>query len=231
MSRIRRSAALSQLLPGGIVAFETDAGGDLQLLTDAEQTLVQRASLRRQIEFAAGRECARTALAALGTPTLGLAADADGCPLWPEGLTGSITHTEGYCAAAVAKRSHVQALGIDAERVQKVSPDLWGDICTPTELESLRAMSKSWQNRFAALAFSAKEALYKAQFSLTREWLDHHDLSLGGRLSASDAGFFHLVAQRPLRIGQVAPGPWKGRYLFSDDLILTAIAWPTETSA
>lgn len=71
--------------------------------------------MRRQREFATARSCARTALARLGVPPVPVLASPRGAPRWPAGVVGSITHCDGYRAAAVAYTRDVVSLGIDAE--------------------------------------------------------------------------------------------------------------------
>ena len=68
---------------------------------------------KRQREFAAGRAAAHTAMANLGVPPQAILNGDDRAPIWPEGLTGSITHTRGCAIAIVARNSDVRALGID----------------------------------------------------------------------------------------------------------------------
>lgn len=36
-------------------------------------------------------------------------------PIWPSGVTGSITHCRGLCAAAAASSDEVSSIGLDAE--------------------------------------------------------------------------------------------------------------------
>ncbi|MBW2215557.1 MAG: hypothetical protein JRF48_14335 [Deltaproteobacteria bacterium] len=55
-------------------------------------------------QFTAGRVCSRIALGRLGvaatTPVL---RGEDRAPIWPPGFVGTITHTDTWCAAAVAR--------------------------------------------------------------------------------------------------------------------------------
>src|SRR6185503_18375584 len=77
---------------------------------------------KRQAQFRAGRYCAMLAIQALhgGSPML-VGRDANGAPLWPEGVVGSITHTDDVAAAAVASAADVLSLGIDTERIMSES--------------------------------------------------------------------------------------------------------------
>ncbi|MFN3936375.1 MAG: 4'-phosphopantetheinyl transferase, partial [Gemmobacter sp.] len=121
---------------------------------------------RRRAEFAAGRLAARAAMARLGMPAMPIPMGADRAPVWPEGLAGSITHTGGLALAAVAMRREVRSIGIDAEPDEAMPGAVTDVIC--------RAAERRWcagqadPARAARAIFVAKEAVYKAQFPLSR---------------------------------------------------------------
>jgi enterobactin synthetase component D len=112
---------------------------------------------RRRREWLAGRLCALSATAALGAPSVLPARD--GPPVWPVGISGSITH-RGNRVIAVASRDHL--LGVDCEKL--LTPDaaarLAPVICRPAEI-ALRPATLT-VTQAVTLLFSAKEALYKA---------------------------------------------------------------------
>lgn len=106
---------IGDLLPPNVAAAEawedpTDAG-----LFPDEEALVANAVAKRRSEFATARRCAREALARLGMPPAPILSGPKREPQWPVDVVGSITHCEGYRAAAVARAGDVRALGIDAE--------------------------------------------------------------------------------------------------------------------
>jgi 4'-phosphopantetheinyl transferase EntD len=146
-----------------------------------ELAQVAGAVVPRRIEYAAGRHCARAALAKLDIHDFVLLNTSDRCPAWPAGIVGSITHTgrapRGYCAVALASTARVLALGIDAEQTGPLDPGLWELIARPAELRALQRVGDAagWH---AKLLFVAKEAFYKAQFPLTRAQLDFHDVEV-----------------------------------------------------
>src|SRR5208282_5779110 len=86
------------LLPPGIVVVEMHSAGDTAALLPEEAAYLGRSVPKRAQEFAAGRVCARRALAELGVVDFPLRVGEDREPLWPEGTVGSITHTTGFCA-------------------------------------------------------------------------------------------------------------------------------------
>src|SRR5437868_12446432 len=85
------------------------------VLFPEEEPAVAKAVDKRRREFTTVRWCAREALAGLGMPPVPIMRGEKGAPRWPDGVVGSMTHCDGYRAAAVAKARDIAALGIDAE--------------------------------------------------------------------------------------------------------------------
>ena len=95
--------------------------------------LVARAVDRRRAEFTTVRTCARIALGRLGLPPAPLLTGSKREPLWPAGVVGSITHCDGYRAAAVARASEVAAIGIDAEPHDPLPDGILDRVTLPAE--------------------------------------------------------------------------------------------------
>ncbi|HEV2700917.1 MAG TPA: 4'-phosphopantetheinyl transferase superfamily protein [Steroidobacteraceae bacterium] len=198
------------------MAYQTHDTLSADALLPEERESLQRAVPKRVHEFAAGRACARAALVQMGYGAVALPPGADRAPRWPEGATGSITHTDGFCAAVVARTVQIRALGLDAEPEDSVKPHLWRRICTPEELANLQAQNEAAALLTATLLFSAKEAFYKCQHTLTGQWLGFTDISID-----FEAERFSVRATRSLQIAQHHPGPWHGRYLREQGLLIT----------
>src|SRR5438132_9137019 len=118
---------LRSILPAAVSVAEGMIGDLPTTLLPAEEHLVQRAVNKRRRAFSAGRGCARAALASLGLPgaqDIAIMSGPRRQPLWPSGIVGSITHSEAYCAAAVAWESQLAGLGIDAELNTPLDDDL-----------------------------------------------------------------------------------------------------------
>ena len=159
-------------------------------LLPEERPLIARAVPSRRREFATGRVRARTLLARLGIPDFPLLRDRDRIPLWPDGVVGSISHTEGLCAVAVAVRDEVLALGVDAEPDGAIETELWARICTEAELAWLERQPAPRRGRLARAFFSAKECTYKCLYPLARLPLGFHDVEVeldleGGRFRST----------------------------------------------
>jgi 4'-phosphopantetheinyl transferase EntD len=209
---------IAALFASGAVAYQTHDTISADTLLPEERQFLIRAVPKRVHEFAAGRACARAALADLGYAAAALPMNADRAPLWPPGATGSITHTDNFCAAVAAPMRQIRALGLDAEPEQSVKPHLWRRICTPEELAMLQAQDEQSALASATLLFSAKEAFYKCQYTLTREWLGFTDISV-----TLDAGHFSVQATRSLQIAAQSAAPWRGQYRHEAGLVITGL--------
>jgi 4'-phosphopantetheinyl transferase EntD len=216
MNSARLSTILEGLFPAGVVAAELREPGNPELLMPAEARHLDRAVPKRIQEFAAGRLCARRALAEFGFGDRAVEAADDRQPIWPGTMVGSITHTTGFCAAVVAERQQVAALGIDSEVAGDVKIELWPSICLPTELDWIHSLPEGQQAAAVTLLFSAKEAFYKCQYPLARERLGFKDVRVEAAGWGTD-GEFRIHAMRNIALR--AALPLSGRYLFHEEFV------------
>ncbi len=186
---------LAGLFSGNVRVLHAPIAPGGSLLTPAESRYAESMGVDRRAEFATGRALARRALVDLGAPLGDLLPDADRAPVWPEGFCGSIAHarckTRSLCAVAVAPLSDQSSLGLDIECDRALSPGVVERVVTPTEARSVAAAGCSVAD-VAVLFFSAKEAVYKAQFPVTRTFLDFPDVEV--RLDPDGLGF-HATLQ------------------------------------
>jgi 4'-phosphopantetheinyl transferase EntD len=220
------SAELASLFPPGVVVAELRAAGDPEWLLPAEAAFMSQAVPKRVREFAAGRLCARRALEEFGVTGFPVCVAEDRQPIWPDQLLGSITHTAGFCAAAVAERSHCIAVGMDSETVGDVTPDIWPTICGPSEAGWIRSLPAASQDAAITLIFSAKEAFYKCQYPLTREWLNFHDLIVEPSWIASGEAEVSVRATRRIAFEEHARLPMSGRYRLHERFVSVGFALP-----
>ena len=183
-------------------------------LLSAERDAIEGAAQTRVEQFTAGRVCSRLALARLGVAaTTPIERGEDRAPIWPRGFTGSITHTDTWCAAAVARLGELRSLGIDLESATPLKEALWRRVCTPEEREWLRELPDP--GRMGKVLFSAKEAVYKCQYPLTSQFLGFHAV----QVEVGD-GSFHAVFRQ--EVGEFKPGhEMSGRYLVEDGFVAT----------
>jgi len=219
------------LFPAGAIAAELGEAGDPELLLPAEAAYLGRAVPKRVQEFAAGRLCARRAMAEFGVTDFALQVAGDRQPIWPDSLVGSITHTAGLCVAVVAERRLLAAVGMDSEVVGDVTRDIWPTICRPAEAAWLESLPASQQAAAVALIFSAKEAFYKCQYPVTGEWLNFHDLLIEPVAWGPATGAFRVGATRRPALGDPTPLPMLGRYLFHEQYVSTGVALPAAAPA
>ncbi|WP_086831849.1 4'-phosphopantetheinyl transferase, partial [Streptomyces sp. NRRL B-24572] len=181
---------IEELLPPGVEAREVFGDPPDAVLYEEERALVATSVEKRRTEFTTARFCARAALAALGVPPAPILRGERGAPRWPSGTTGSMTHCDGYRAAAVARTGRVLSLGIDAEPHLPLPDPAVRDLVTlPEERRGLARLAAARpQVCWDRLLFSAKESVYKTWFPLTGRWLDFQE----ARVTLDpDTGTFH----------------------------------------
>lgn len=149
--------------------------------------------------------------------------------MWPDGVVGSITHCEGYRAAAAAHAVRVAALGIDAEPDQPLPRGVLMIVSSSAERERLRWLPPAvcWDR----LLFSAKESIYKAWFPLTGRYLDFAEVDLVIRCDstprAASIGTCGTFSGRLLVPGPALQGrrltAFDGTWMAAHGRVLTAV--------
>lgn len=186
-------AILADLLQGlPIVTREGDPRvlGPSAAVWAEERAAVARAVLKRQNEFFATRHLARLALDELAIAPAPILNHPDRSPRWPEGVIGSLSHTDTWCGVALTRaNAGIRSVGIDLERLGCVSPEVEERISTSREFASGDAMS-------ASLRFSAKEAFYKAIFPLVRRFVGFQEVEI--ELQTARGEFEVRVVAEPL---------------------------------
>lgn len=139
---------------------------------------IRRCAPRRQATFAAGRVAAQEALRKAGFRSAAPPGINDvGLPDWPPGWLGSISHGDDIAAALVAPVGCVRLLGLDLERI--VTAEIAAQIAPEIMSGQPVGHSGSLLEREVTCAFSAKEALYKALYPLTRQFRDFSAANIG----------------------------------------------------
>jgi len=221
-----RKAAIGRLASD--CAFAVEMVGWLEepgLLPEEAANLGNVAPIRRQ-EFAAGRRCARLALARLGIPIFPLLRGPNREPLWPEGISGSITHCRGYAAAVAAPREQIATIGIDAEPHEALPNGVFPMVALPAEVSQIAAAAGAGLH-WGRLLFSIKESVYKAWFPLARDWLGFKDahVTIAPGVDASSGVFeARLLVKGPMLHGRTIER-FAGRYSVESQRILT-VAMP-----
>ncbi len=149
----------------------------------AVPTTLDRAVLKRRADFIAGRFCACRALVLAGlSGSSEVGTGENRSPIWPSGWVGSITHTEGYSAAAVARANSLRAIGIDSERLftEQVCEEVSAKVLVEGErmLFERSLVSAVPFSQFVSVVFAVKESLFKALNPLTGTYFDMENAEL-----------------------------------------------------
>jgi 4'-phosphopantetheinyl transferase EntD len=224
MSPAELSVPVGSLFPPCAVAAELRGPGDAALLLPEEAAFLGRAVPKRVHEFAAGRLCARRALAEFGIAGFALCVAADRQPVWPESMVGSITHTAGFCAAVVAERERVLSLGLDSEVVGRVNQEIWPSICGAREIAWIGSLPPGMQAAAVTLIFSAKEAFYKCQYPLTGERLGFHDVWIEAAPGWTLGGTFLVHAFRSIAVAKRTLLPMPGRHQYHEEFVTAGVS-------
>ncbi|MGJ3700816.1 4'-phosphopantetheinyl transferase family protein [Variovorax sp. AFSI2.2] len=166
------------------------------MLWPDEELLVVGATARRRAQFAAGRDAARQAMAVLGVPAVGIGQGAEGEPLFPAELRGSISHTREHAVALVGLAVDYCSLGVDLDDARPLGDAAAAGVTWMSEVSRVqRAMGLADHAAAQNFAFSAKEAIFKCQYPLTLNSKLGH---LQARLLAgqSDAGVMSVAGWR-----------------------------------
>ncbi len=170
------SIELSSACGGAIDLSALDAALSGLDLTTFVPLPIRRAVRHRQLAWLGGRVCAERALQLLGVSSCSVPRGAEGEPVWPPGVAGSITHADSSAHALVVRRSDQAGIGIDSERV--IDPATQQAVaavcCSPSEqtawLQGPDALAKT------TVLFASKEAFYKAAWPALRRFIDFDEV-------------------------------------------------------
>jgi 4'-phosphopantetheinyl transferase EntD len=126
-------------------------------------------SAKRRFQFLLGRAAANRAVATLtGSSAPSIGRGPQGEPLWPAGLTGSISHS-GVTAVSIVMRREGWSIGIDIEAIEEAkSSELVDYVLDPRERLALAKACGS-DDRAFFLGFSLKEAILKSLLPRLRQ--------------------------------------------------------------
>lgn len=214
---------IEKLLPAPVVIAQAFDDAIPAPLLGGESELVSCAADKRRREFATVRRCAREALAELGVGSLPILAGERGAPQWPDGIVGSMTHCDGFRAAAVARTSDARSVGIDAEPHLPLPAGVFDSIALPSEQQRTGQMQRlEPEVQWERMLFSMKECVYKAWFPLTRRRAGFKEADITVEYDGTFSA--RLLASDP-----AVPGTFTGRWLVDRGLIATAVLIPVVT--
>jgi 4'-phosphopantetheinyl transferase EntD len=211
---------LTKILPPAVACSEQIGKFSGFLVREEEEALGPNAVQKRRESFTAGRTCARQALRAIGMPEVPILRGREQEPIWPEGIVGSITHCDAYCAAALAYDRDFISLGIDAETNEPLTDGVLALVALQAEIDWLRRAPKSflcWDK----LLFSIKESVYKSWYPLARCWLGFEQVLVA--IEPETESFIATVLSPTSAQAPRDMLSFQGRYLVEESLIVTAI--------
>ena len=214
-----------------------------QKLHPAEENYFsQLSSVSRKEHYRSGRICAGEVLSKLGTIGQPVLRDPQTRePLWPEGISGAITHSGNWAAAAAGKTSDVLGIGIDLEDLERqVDSRISRHVCIPEEQKWLQECGEDFLEQNLKIIFSAKESIFKAFFPYTRTYLHFHDarilmeqtffqnsksdsLSVKKKNSKPEKFEFVYLMLNDKVISQTGISEGKGKVHFFENYVLTSI--------
>jgi len=151
-----------------------------EVLFPEERALAAGMGDQRFHDFCAGRHCAHEALRGLGVPPRVILRAESGAPLWPDGVTGSISHCPGLAAACAARigADGVASVGVDVERIGRIGRDLWPVLFGAEERAALSGLPERTVAAYAAAFFSIKECVLKIVTVREMAGLDLPDITV-----------------------------------------------------
>jgi enterobactin synthetase component D len=135
---------------------------------------------KRKCEYLAGRILAKQVLMELGFDKVDIAMAADRSPVWPEGIIGSISHTDDFAACAVTTSVNLLGLGIDIERftdAHKIEELVPYVLNNKEKQLALKYVDYDISLLFY-LTFSAKESIFKAIYPNYGKFFDFKAVEL-----------------------------------------------------
>ena len=171
--------SLSNLFP-----FETtsvEINGDLKddlHLSSEEKSFAKSFSQKRFREFSSGRYCAKKALEKIGCPVLNIPKAANGAPIWPKNIKGSITHANWYVGAVVCGLHDIDSIGVDVEDLEKFPAEIQNMVIRSDEKLEFSNLKNDSELVKSAIFFSAKESVYKAFNVVHHFFLEFHDVKI-----------------------------------------------------
>ena len=195
---------------------------DFLLHPEEEKISDSFGSSKRRDEFSLGRYCARRALSKFEMESVPILRNTESRePFWPKTVRGSITHTEGFAAAAVGMTKDVSGIGIDLESLSKVVDfNIRRHVCVEKEQKFLESLNDKQANQYLRIIFSAKESIFKCFFPISKTYLSFKDAEI--IIDKKNSEFSFLLTKACTGITS-AGFQHSGRFSINNDLLLTSI--------
>jgi 4'-phosphopantetheinyl transferase EntD len=129
---------------------------------------------KRQAEYLAGRVVAMNCLSVISLQSFQILSDKSRCPLWPELVKGSISHTNSFAASVITTDSKISGVGIDIEHfiLPETIREIRKSIVDEREWQLLGEIAEDHNEIPFTTVFSAKESIFKAIFPSVKQFFD-----------------------------------------------------------
>lgn len=198
---------------GGVAAALGRVGAFEAALWPAEREAAAGMGPQRRAAYSSGRRVAHAALEALGE-TAGPVTSCGRLPCWPAGVVGSIAHSRTLAVAVAARAREVRGVGVDLEAEGRVGERLAARVLVDAERQ--RLAEAHW-----TLAFSAKEAVYKAVNPVVGEYLGFGDVEI----EISGETFSAVASEQCASAALVAAGRGFFRRVYGHWLTIFVCRW------
>lgn len=145
---------------------------DLELLTDKDFDFCKNFHESRREEYLVSRALLQKILKQIGVLHPFIEKGTNREPKWPKKVCGSISHSKGCVLVGISQK--YKSIGIDIEHKNRVKENLYRKLFSKKEIEIINKNGVV----YADILFSAKEAFYKMQYPLTKQYLDFLDIEL-----------------------------------------------------
>jgi enterobactin synthetase component D len=219
-----RTSTLRSILPAGTILECVEIGDYCFDLDPAESRHIAYAVQKRKNEFSSGRYCAKQALRKLLLHRFTIPVGPMREPIWPNGVSGSISHDDGYALAVVAAARDIPMLGVDITSGQRLDETLIGMICSEAEIHRIGKLTLQDEGCDPyKLIFSLKESIYKCLFPLVKRVFDFRDVSVHLFPNIDRAEI--LLENRAVFAG--LERRLEARYCYTGDYIFSAVWFPS----
>lgn len=187
---------------------------------------IARSVPKRRAEFFFGRLAAAEAMRAAGWAAQPVAIGPQREPVWPAGIVGAISHSAGLAASCVSSVQRLQGVGIDIEQAltADAAAEVEDEVLTCAERQLLRSVGQLPHGLRLALAFSAKESIYKGLFGTVGQYFGFEAVAI----EALDVQAARLCFRVRQPLGQAWPRGRTGTVhfrLLDHDTVLTVFGW------
>lgn len=160
---------------------------------------LKKSVVKRKSEFLAGRYACKKNLELVGVENSNVGIGTHRVSVWPNGIKGSITHTDSTALCAISDNTEVASIGIDRECwvSQQVSREIKKYVISPVEEKYLLESDIPFDKALTVI-FSAKESFFKALFPFVKQYFDFDSVKVVSLSSHDGSGHFKFKLNNPI---------------------------------